>query len=181
MTLAPFSSRQRRGGGQMAMAPASRWDPYREMEEINNRFGQLIQSFFGDTGGGTAWAPLAAPVDIEETDDAYIVDIDLPNVNPQDVTVEMRGDELRVTGEYREREREGVVRRHNRPAGEFEYVVDLPSDIDPNRVEAAYDSGVLMVTVGKARDAQPRRIEVRGSRGQQESGKGDRQRRQSGS
>lgn len=168
----------------MFVAPAYRWDPYREMEDINDRFGQLIRSFFGDTAGfaGTGrLSPLAPPIDIEETDDAYLVDIDLPNVNPDDVTIEMLGEELHITGAFQQRERSGVLRRQNRPAGDFEYVVDLPSDIDPNRVEATYDAGVLKVTVGKAQDAQPRRIEIRasggqrqvGQTGQQQGGQGD--------
>ncbi len=104
------------------------------------------------------------PVDVEETDDAYIVDVDLPNVNPQDATIEVRGG---IFGQYQEREREGVLRRQNRPIGDFEYTVDLPSDIDANRVEAMYNDGVLTVTVGKARSAQPRRIEISASPGRQ--------------
>ena len=174
MTLAPFSSRQRRGAPP-AMAPAYRLDPYREMEDINNRFGQLIRSFFGDTSGivGGASSPLAPPVDIEETDDAYVVEVDLPNVNPEDVTIEMRGEELRISGAFQQRERSGVVRRQNRPVGDFEYVVDLPSDIDQNRIEATYDGGVMKITVGKTQQAQPRRIEIRTSRAQQQAGRGD--------
>jgi hypothetical protein len=65
------------------------------------------------------------------------------------------------------------VRRQNRPIGDFEYVVDLPSDIDPNRVEATYGNGVLRITVGKTQEAQPRRIEIRASGGQQRIGQGE--------
>jgi HSP20 family protein len=179
MTLAPFFSRRRRGGGQLAATPTYRRDPYREMEDINDQFGQLVQGVFGMTPGlaaPAAWSALAVPVDVEETDDAYIVDVDLPNVNPEDVNIEMRGEELRITGQFQDRDRTGVLRRQNRPTGDFEYVVDLPSDIDPNRVEATYDNGVLTVTVGKARDAQPRRIEISGTQGRQQAGRGDKQR-----
>jgi HSP20 family protein len=163
----------------MAAAPTYRRDPYREMDDINDRFGQLVQSVFGITpglAGPAAWSALAVPVDIEETDDAYVVDVDLPNVNPEDVSIEMRGEELRISGQFQQHERSGVLRRQNRPTGDFEYMVDLPSDIDPSRVEATYDNGVLTVTVGKARDAQPRRIEISGSQGRQQPGRGDRQR-----
>ena len=156
MSLAPFFTRQQRhGGGRQALSPRSR-----EMEDINRRYGDLIQTFFSDPIGliGTAVTP---PVDIEETDDAYVVDVDLPSVRPEDVNIEMRGEELRVSGQVQQRERTGVVRRQNRPTGEFEYLVDLPSDIDPNRVDAMYRNGVLTVTVGKAQNAQPRRIEIR--------------------
>ncbi|OLB77377.1 MAG: hypothetical protein AUI14_16325 [Actinobacteria bacterium 13_2_20CM_2_71_6] len=177
MTLAPFTSRQYRGSGQRNVTPVYRWGPYRDIEEINNQFNQLVRTFFGDTsaaGGTGAWSPVTPPIDVEETDDAYVVDVDLPNVNPDEVDVEMRGEELRITGRFQQREREGVVRRQSRPMGDFEYVVDLPSDIDPNRVEATYDSGVLMVTVGKARDARPRKIEIRGAQRQrQQLGQGE--------
>ena len=156
MSLAPyFTMQQRHGGGRQTLSPR-----YREMQDINRRFGDLIQTFFGDPTGliGAAVTP---PVDIEETDDAYVVDVDLPSVRPEDVNIEMRGEELRISGRVEQRERTGVVRRQNRPTGEFEYLVDLPSDIDPARVDARYRKGVLTVTVGKAQNAQPRRIEIR--------------------
>ena len=176
MTLAPFSSRRRRGGTAYLVPQGTRWDPYREMEDINTRFEHLMRTFFGDAAGqsGTSrWSPLAAPVDVEETDDTYKVDVDLPNVDPQDVTIEMKGEELRISGQYRQHERSGVVRRQNRPTGDFEFLVDLPSDIDPDRVDATYDNGVLTITVGKTRDAQPRRIEIHAPQGQQRLGEGD--------
>jgi HSP20 family protein len=172
MTLAPFSSRQRRGGLQTG-PPAYRWDPRREVDELNSRFGQLIQSLIGGDagiGGSAGWSP---PVDVEETEDAYVVDVDLPNVNPEDVSLEMRGEELRISGAFEERGRGGVVRRQGRQTGEFEYMIDLPSDIDSGQVQAAYSNGVLTVTVPKARDAQPRRIEIQAQgdhQGQQQTG-----------
>jgi HSP20 family protein len=167
MTLAPFLPRQMRSR-QPAMAPTYRWTPYRELEEINNRFDQLVQSLAGDVGG---WSSAGIPVDVEETEDAYLVDIDLPNINPDDVSIELRGEELRIAGQFEERERTGVLRRQNRPTGEFEIMVDLPSDLDENRVEAAYDNGVLRIMVGKAQDTHPRKIEIKGGHGKREGQK----------
>ena len=157
MTLAPAMSGQRRGGLQRAVWPVYRWDPYRDIQQTNDRLNELIRTFFGEPG---AWSPGVTPVDVEETDDSYVVEVDLPNVNPHDVSLEMRGEELRISGGFQRRERTGTVRRQNRPEGDFEYVVDLPSDIDPNRVDATYDNGVLTITVGKTREAQPRKIEI---------------------
>jgi HSP20 family protein len=153
-------SGQRRGNMQRAVFPLYRSDPFRDIQQTNDRLSDLIRTFFGDTA---AWSPAMMPVDIEETDDSYVVDIDLPNVNPDDITLEMRGEELRIAGRYQTRERTGTVRRQNRPEGEFEYEVDLPSDVDPNMVDATYDSGVLTITLGKTREAQPRRIEIHAS------------------
>ncbi|MFG2043423.1 Hsp20/alpha crystallin family protein [Dactylosporangium sp. NPDC048998] len=167
MTIAPFGSRRRRGGGQLAAIPY-RWDPRREIDEINSRFGQLMQAFMGESPALAAGiSALAPPIDVEETENAYIVDIDLPNVDPSDVSLEMRGEELRISGTFQQTDRGGVVRRQNRPTGEFEYVVDLPGDVDAERVEATYTNGVLTVSVAKARDAQPRRIEIQRKAAQQ--------------
>ncbi|WP_433605344.1 Hsp20/alpha crystallin family protein [Dactylosporangium sp. CA-139114] len=175
MTLAPFTSRRLRGA-QLAGIPAYRWDPRRELDDITSRFGQLMQTVLGDptTLAPAAWSQLTPPIDVEEVEDAYVIDVDLPNVDPSDVDLEMRGEELRISGSFQERERGGQVRRQNRPTGEFEYIVDLPSDIDASRVEATYNNGVLTVRVGKRRDAQPRRIEIQGQQqgqlGQQQQG-----------
>ncbi len=132
-----------------------RWDPYRDVDE---RFTRMMRAVFGEGAmNGGPWPP----IDVEETDEAYIIDIDLPNVNPSDLDLEIHGEELRLTGQRPEREHEGRVRRHGRPSGDFEYLVDLPGDVDPERIEATYDNGVLTVRVGRTRDAQPRRIEIR--------------------
>jgi HSP20 family protein len=160
MSLAPFSSRQRYAGGRLA--PLHRWDPRREIDDISTRFNQLMSSFMGEPGTGSGaglWSTLA-PVDIEETDDAYIVDLDLPNVSPQDVDIQMRGEELRITGTFQQRQRSGVMRRQLRETGEFEYQVELPGNVDADQVEAVYTNGVLTITVGKAQESAVRRIEV---------------------
>lgn len=136
-----------------------RGDPLREMEDVYDRMGRLMRDFFGD-GGPAGFAALA---DIEETDDAYLVEIDLPGVRAEDIDVELRDNELRVSGEIKERERTGVLRRRERRVGQFEHVVGLPGDVDPERVEANLSSGVLAVRIGKARRSQPRRIEIRES------------------
>lgn len=175
MTLVPFTAR-RRGGAQPTPAPLVRWDPYREMQEINSRFDQLIRTFFGDSSPSNSagsWNQMAPPVDVEETEDSYLVELDLPNVDPQDVTIEMRGEEIQVSGRYQDREHTGAVRRQNRPTGDFEFLIDLPSDIDPNQVDASYDNGVLTISVAKKRDLQPRRIEIHAGNGRQRLGHGD--------
>jgi HSP20 family protein len=128
--------------------------------------GDLIQSFFADPLAGIpavpavpVWVP---PVDIEETQDSYILEMDLPGVKPEDVNIELRdSNELRITGQYRERERAGTMRRQSRRSGPFEYDVILPSEVDPGKVDATLEDGVLTVRLGKAQP-QARRIEVKG-------------------
>ncbi len=158
-SLAPRRSRQ-------FAAQPGRGDPQTEIERLRDRMGDLLQTFFTDpfstmtTGAVPAWMP---PVDIEETDDAYIAEMDLPGVRAEDINLELRADnELRITGEYREREHTGMMRRQNRRTGQFEYVVGLPGDVDPDRIDAMFDNGVLMVRLPKSASGQPRRIEIKG-------------------
>lgn len=134
-----------------------RWDPFTELEGLYDQMDQLMRSISSE-------APLTmAPTDIEETDDAYIVELDIPGVKREHIDVEVRENTLRVTGEIKERERTGVMRRRNRPAGSFEYVVALPGDVDRENVEATLHEGVLSVTLHKAAKAQSRHIEVKES------------------
>jgi HSP20 family protein len=145
----------------MTVSAPQRSRPARSaMEDLYDRMGRLMQDFLGD---GTSPALGVAPTDIEETDDAYIVDLELPGVRREDVDVQLRDSQLRITGEIKERERKGLLRRRERRVGQFEHVVTLPGDVDPNSVDASLSGGVLTVRVGKAHKTQPRRIEVRDS------------------
>jgi HSP20 family protein len=157
----------RRGGGggrQLAQQQGRRrGDPLADLED---RMGDLIQSFFADPFMAAPVAPVVPvwvpPVDIEETNDSYLLEMDLPGVRPEDVNLELRdGNELRISGQYRDRERTGTMRRQSRRGGEFEYDVILPGDVNAEQVEATLEDGVLSVRLGKAQ-GQPRRIEVRG-------------------
>src|ERR1700754_3746888 len=125
----------------------ARWrDPFPEMEGVYHRMGQLVQGLFGDlpSMGGIEQPPVWVPVaDIEEFDDEFVVELELPRVRSEDIDLELRDDRLRVSGEVRERDRRGIMYRRGAPAGSFEYLVALPGDVDPERVDALLDEGVL--------------------------------------
>lgn len=137
------------------------WDPFREFQDLYDRMGQLWQSAVPGGGGlfGDVWAPLA---DLEETDDAYLVEVELPGVKKDDITVELNAGELSVHGEIKEKERTGVLRHRTRRTGQFDYRVTLPQDTDDEHVSAELADGVLAVKVPKAQRAKPRRIEITG-------------------
>lgn len=132
-------------------------DPFREMEALRSRINELMEGTFG-SAAGMAWEP---PVDIEETDDAFVVEAELPGVKRQDIDVELEDNQLRIRGEVKERERVGILRRRTRRTGEFNYRVSLPGDFDSDKVEAQLDEGILTVRVPKLPAAQKRRIAVR--------------------
>jgi HSP20 family protein len=126
--------------------------------------GQIISTFFRDPMGalGSQQPPVWVPsADIEETDDAYVLELDLPGVKGDDVNIELRDNEVRITGEIKVKERTGVLRRQTRRVGQFEFMMTLPGDINPEEVEASLHDGVLTVRLGKAAASQPRQIEVK--------------------
>jgi HSP20 family protein len=120
---------------------------------------RMLEQTFGEVlADPTAWTPA---VDIEEQDDAYVIEAELPGVKRQDVDIELIGNELLVTGEIKERERKGAIRRRIRRVGRFEYRVRLPEQVDSDSVDAKLDEGVLTVRVPKAQQAKRRKIEVK--------------------
>lgn len=139
-------------------APPTRWDPFRELDEMHTRMGQLVQSAFGDLDlDGHGFTPA---VDVEETEEAFVLEADLPGVDRKDVTVETAGNEVRIHGEVKDRERTGILRRRARRTGRFDYRVALPAEIDADQVTATLEAGVLRVTARKAESVRPRRVEI---------------------
>jgi HSP20 family protein len=138
-----------------------RWEPFRELEDLQEQMGELMESVLSGTGlpETAVWAP---PVDIEETDDAWVIEAEIPGAKREDVHVEARDNELVIWGDIKERERSGVLRRRTRRVGRFEYRVTLPGQLDPDAIEATLGEGVLSVRVPKPAEVRPRQIEVQG-------------------
>jgi len=133
------------------------WEPFREFDEMWNR---MVNRFFeGSPAAGwqQGWTPL---VDVEETDDAWLIEVDLPGVQREDIQVEANDRELTISGEIRERERTGVLRHRTRRTGAFSYRTSLPAGVDVDRVEAKFNNGVLTVRVPRPEHAKPRQIKI---------------------
>jgi HSP20 family protein len=138
-------------------------NPTREFEDIYDRMGQLMNLAFGpipvDVAEGP-WIPLA---DLSETDDAYVVEVDLPGVNRDQIGIQLQDRELVITGEIPESEQKGRRRhRRSRRTGRFEFRTYLPGDVNADGVNAQLSDGVLTVTIPKSAEAKPRQIEIKG-------------------
>jgi HSP20 family protein len=134
--------------------PSGVVDPLERVRSLlDQTLGEEIASMLTEV---RAFSP---PVDIEETDDAYVIEADLPGVKREDVDIELEGNELQVSGEIKQRE--GKFRRRTRRVGRFELRVALPDGVDGGAVDAKLDRGVLTVRVPKAEKAQRRKIDVK--------------------
>lgn len=131
-------------------------------------FGELEQHFdrlFGNEGAiaqGAAgtWMP---PVDISETDAAYILEADLPGMTREDITVTVLEDRITLKG-TRKREakhEEKGYRRYERAEGAFERSFRINGGIDASGVEAKFENGVLTIMLPKPEEAKPLQIEVK--------------------
>ncbi|MEU5304128.1 Hsp20/alpha crystallin family protein [Streptomyces noursei] len=153
--------RHRTGGFLEQILPPLNWsEPIAsEFDDLYERMSRLLESAGGVSAlaGRTQWAPLA---DLHETDDAYVVEAELPGVQRDAIDVEIGNRELHITGEHKECGNEGVLRRTTRRTGRFEYRSALPVDIKSDEVTANLTDGVLTVTIPKAEAATPRHIAI---------------------
>ncbi|HEX7105278.1 MAG TPA: Hsp20/alpha crystallin family protein [Acidothermaceae bacterium] len=149
--------------------PAGRWDPFAGFNDLYEEMSRLLTTAFPDASriSVNAWSP---PVDVEETDDAYVVEADLPGVKAEDVSVDVHGNELRISAEIEQREHEGVLRRQTRRSGRFDYRVGLPGEVDSEGCDADLDNGVLTLRLPKTKASQRRRIPVHGPSQSPQSG-----------
>lgn len=152
MTLPVLRSHTLRPAGEGPV-----FDILREMERMHQRMNQIFDAFLGEAFADSPWTPLA---DVTETDDAYRVEIEVPGVDRKDLTVEVAGSELRVTGEVVEKEKSGWLRQRTRRVGRFAYRLALPSDVDTDRITADLSNGVLTIRLPKIVEAKPRRITI---------------------
>ncbi|MGH3461986.1 MAG: Hsp20/alpha crystallin family protein [Kribbellaceae bacterium] len=114
------------------------------MRNLANEPGQTGQDTGSERGGGSRLA-----VDLEETEDAYILDVDLPGVTPADLVVEWGERHLLLHGQAKARVRTGELRRQTRAIGRFDHTIDLPGPIDGPGITATLTHGVLTVHAPK--------------------------------
>jgi HSP20 family protein len=134
----------------------TRWDPLYEIERIFSQLGAAEGS--GDVANlSDGFSPIA---DVEEADDSYVIDLELPGVKKDDVEISVAGRRVIISGQRKEKERVGVMRRRERLVGSFRFEIELPTELDEQSVTASLDDGVLNVRIPKRNDDRARRIQV---------------------
>ena len=149
------------------MNPITRWDPFKELEDLQNRMATLfgrapVRKEAGKEEAMTVadWAPL---VDITEDEKEYLIKAELPEVKQEEVRVSLQDDVLSISGERKfEKEEKGKkYHRVERAYGSFSRSFSLPQDADSGKVQAEFKDGVLKVHLAESEKAKPKSIEVK--------------------
>ncbi len=151
------------------MNALTRWNPFREMEDMQRRVSSLFDWSPFRRGSLTAeeenitateWAPL---VDISEDDKEYLIKVELPEVQKDNVKVTVESGTLTISGERKaEKEEKGrKFHRVERFYGRFERSFSIPDDAEADSVKAEFKDGVLRVHLAKSEKARPKQIEVK--------------------
>jgi HSP20 family protein len=140
----------------------NRFNPAWELGLLRREMDRLFSEFTPARQGedtSAVWMPRA---DLAETDDAWLLSLDLPGVSGDDVEVTMKDDTLTISGERRatHAQQEGRFHRIERTYGRFFRTVQFATPVNAQDVEATFDNGVLTVRVAKAEASKPRRIAV---------------------
>ena len=137
-----------------------KWTPWQELENMNRQLSHLLDdSPLGTAGEAGQWAPR---VDIRETDDALLVQAELPGIDKKDVQLEVKDGVLTLSGErrYEKDVKEENVHRVERAYGSFSRSFSLPSNVDADKVDAKMKNGVLEVRLPKRESAKPKAISI---------------------
>lgn len=133
------------------------------MQEVDNMFrtfSPVLQRQVAQRQNEKSW--FSPAVDVQETEKEYLFHFDLPGMADKDLTINVTGKELQVSGERLAESKEGVkAHRTERFFGRFHRSFVLPEEADSEKIEAVFKDGVLEIRVPKAEAAQPKTIPIR--------------------
>ncbi len=158
----------------------TRWDPFEDPRGAQDELNQMSLALAhalglhglpqGAAAGSTpAWMPA---LDVSEREDAYLITVELPGVELDDLQITMEGSLLTIQGERHSAHdsAEEQFHRVERRYGAFRRSITLPAHVVMDAVQATVDGGVLQIVAPKAEEAKPQRIQVRPGRADIPSG-----------
>ena len=140
-----------------------RWDPFRELTQLQDRMNRLFQDSYRGSGDenlmSTGFVP---PVDIYEDEHTIRVKMEVPGIDQNDIDIRVENNTLTVRGErkFEKDEKEENFHRIERRYGQFVRTFSMPNTVDADHVEATYHNGVLYLGLPKKAEAKPKQVKV---------------------
>ncbi len=135
------------------MATITRWDPVTELLSLRN--------FFEDARSPLVRTNIIPALDLSETDNSFLVEMAVPGLKAEDLTVTVENNVLTIKGEmHKTSEENRTYHRVERRYGSFQRSITLPSRVKSDEIEATLSDGVLRLEIPKAEESKPRRIAI---------------------
>ena len=148
------------------MRTLTRWNPYREMLSLRNMMDQVWEDSLVrrlDETTDPTMTSLTVPIDMYEKNGDFVIRTELPGLKAEDIDISIDDSSLTIKGEF-EREKEeqddNMLFQELR-YGKFQRTVNLPSQVDSDHIDAAFEEGVLKVTLPKTEESKPKQISVK--------------------
>ncbi len=104
-------------------------------------------------------------MDVYETENEVVAEVNVPDINPDNINVSVDGNVLKISGEFEDKKEEGEKEKSywkkEIRKGSFSRAVRLPSEVDENKSEAAYENGILKVTLPKTEEKERKGKEIK--------------------
>lgn len=148
------------------MSTLTRYRPITPMRNVRREIDRIFGDFFptfGEEGEGEIFSPMWTPrMDLSETEGEFLVKMDLPGIDKDQVSVNVEDSMLTVKGERQEEKKEEKENylRMERSYGNFYRSIPLPETAKVNQVKAAFKNGVLTVHIPKAEQSKPLKVEI---------------------
>lgn len=136
-----------------------RWDPFRELTQAQSQLNRLVDQVW-NRQERESWLPA---VDVFDRKDSVELKAELPGMDSDDIQIEVEDNVLTIKGErkFEEKVEDERYYRIERRFGSFQRSLALPQGVKADEIQAAYEDGILTVTVPKAEEEKPKRIEVK--------------------
>jgi HSP20 family protein len=139
-------------------SPWGELTPWMDFSPWSSRMQEIMEQMFSPAMLASDFAPGG---ELRETDEGFVLELDLPGVQKEDISIDFSGRRLSVRGtKTTQTEGKGELRHTTRKSGTFTYEAILPSPVDEGSVSAALADGVLTVTMPKAAEAKTTHIAI---------------------
>ena len=139
------------------------WPSFGRLSDLRDEIDRLFESPLSELTRPSqllsGWTPA---LDVYENKDNFVVKAELPGMKKEDIEVSLHDGSLSISGERKteSKHEEGEVYRAERFFGRFQRTVTLPTTVAADKVKAAYNDGVLTITLPKTEEAKPKKIDV---------------------
>ncbi|MBH8553862.1 Hsp20/alpha crystallin family protein [Nostocaceae cyanobacterium CENA357] len=139
-----------------------RLEPFGEIDTLQRQMNRLFDRLMPTDGGESMSFAFTPAAELEETEDAIHLKLEVPGLEKQDFNIEATSESISISGERKSEtktEENGVTRSEFR-YGKFQRVIPLPSQIQNDKVQAEYQNGILRLTLPKAESEKHKTVKI---------------------